>query len=165
MLIQVTDVPNQQNGRIAPLEFRFHVAMQGILGVGGDIGEWPVEDLEAARQFIETYKRIRPVVQTGVQYWLIPPAPIGPCAVQYVSPDGTQSVVLMYQVRGQVGAGTRRARLQGLLPEKRYRREVDGLESTGAALMSAGVPLNLASIVDGKVSLDWRSRLDVWRAV
>ena len=114
MVNWVTDVPNQQTGRVAPLEFRFHVAMQGVLGVGGDIGRWPAEDLAAAQRLIEMYKQLRPVVQHGRQYWLLPPAPIGPCAVQYVSATADETVVFLYQVRGLVGAGMRRARLHGL---------------------------------------------------
>src|SRR4029077_9651093 len=78
MVNWVTDVPNQQTGRIAPLEFRFHVAMQGVLGIGGDIGRWADEDLAEAQRLIETYKRVRPLVQHGHQYWLLPPVPIGP---------------------------------------------------------------------------------------
>jgi alpha-galactosidase len=166
MVNWVTDVPNQQTGRVAPLRFRFEVAMMGVLGVGGDIGEWPQSDLLAAREFIERYKRIRPIVQHGVQYWLLAPVPIGPCAVQYVSAAAEETVLFAYQVRGLVGAGTRRARLQGLVPGRRYRREADGAESTGAALMGAGVPLDLVSRdAEGHPALDWRSRIDVWQAV
>ena len=165
MVNWVTDVPNQQTGRVAPLEFRFHVAMQGVLGIGGDIGRWAAEDLATAQGLIETYKRMRPVVQHGRQYWLVPPGPVGPCAVQYVSASADVSVVFLYQVRGLVGAGTRRARLHGLAPEQRYRREGDGVESTGAALMGAGIPLDLLARGDRHPGLDWRSRLEVWRAV
>jgi len=162
MVNWVTDVPNQQTGRVAPLDFRFHVAMQGVLGIGGDIGRWSVEELEVARQFVAAYKAIRPIVQHGHQYWLAPPATIGPCAVQYVSPARDKFVVLLYQVRGLRGVGGRRARLQGLEPLTRYRRVGDGAESVGAALMGAGIPLDLVSGADS--TLDWRSRLEVWRA-
>lgn len=163
MVNWVTDVPNQQTGRLAPLEFRFHVAMQGVLGIGGDIGRWSVQDLEVARQFVETYKAIRPLVQHGRQYWLLPPRPIGPSAVQYVSVGCDQFVVFLYQVRGLRGAAMRRARLQGLEPARRYRRTADGIESTGAALMGAGVPIDL--VTEAQPALDWRSRIEVWKAV
>jgi alpha-galactosidase len=161
----VTDIPNRQTARSAPLEFRFHVAMQGVLGIGGNISEWSTAELAVARDYIAFYKRIRPVVQFGAQYWLMPPAAIGPCGVQYVSTARDQTVVMLYQVRGVLGAGVRRARLHGLEPARRYRRESDGAESTGATLMGAGVPLDLSAIVDGRPVLDWRSRIDVWRAV
>jgi len=167
MVNWVTDVPNQQTGRVAPLEFRFHVAMQGVLGVGGDIARWPPEDLTAAQRLIETYKQLRPLVQHGRQYWLLPPAPIGPCGVQYVSEATDETVVFIYQVRGLVGAGMRRARLHGLVPDQRYRRVEDGAESTGAALMGAGIPLQLLSRSETQrhPGLDWLSRVEVWRAV
>jgi Glycosyl hydrolase family 36 C-terminal domain len=55
----------------------------------------------------------------------------------------------------------KRARLQGLGPSRRYRRDGDGVESTGAALMEAGVPMDLVSAAEP--SLDFRSRIDVWR--
>src|SRR5205814_6002882 len=125
-----------------PLEFRFHVAMQGVLAVGGDIGVWSAHELEDARRFVAEYKAIRPLVQHGRQYWLLPPAAIGPCAVQYVSRSMDEFVVMLYQVRGLRGAGTRRAHLQGLQPSWRYRRDSDGAESTGAALMGAGIPVD-----------------------
>ena len=32
-----------QTGRESPLEFRFHVAMQGVLGIGGNILCWMAE--------------------------------------------------------------------------------------------------------------------------
>jgi alpha-galactosidase len=163
MLTYVTDVPNQQTGRVAPLEFRFHVAMQGVLAVGGDIGVWSAQELEDARRYVAEYKAIRPLVQHGRQYWLVAPAAIGPCAVQYVSVDLAEFVVMLYQVRGLRGAGTRRARLRGLDAHARYRRVRDSVESTGAALMGAGVPIDLVTAAEP--GLDWRSRIDVWRAV
>ena len=167
MVNWVTDVPNQQTGRAAPLEFRFHVAMQGVLGVGGDIGRWASEDLDVAQRLIAVYKELRPVVQHGRQYWLLPPAPIGPCGVQYVSDLAEQTVVFLYQVRGLVGAGMRRARLHGLQPDRRYRRDEDGAESTGAALMGAGIPLDLLPKREAghHPGLDWLSRVQVWRVV
>ena len=51
------------------------------------------------------------------------------------------------------------------LTTRRYRREIDGVESTGAALMAAGIPSDLVLSGQRFPSLDWRSRLDVWRAV
>jgi alpha-galactosidase len=163
MVNWVTDVPNQQTGRTTPLAFRFHVAMQGVLGIGGDIGRWSDADLHAAKQLVATYKTIRPTVQQGRQFWLAGPGELGPCAVQYVSPAQDETVLLLYELRGRVGEGVRRVRLQGLEPQSRYRRRSDGAESTGAALMAAGVPA-LFSADDRPWALDWRSEIQVWRA-
>jgi alpha-galactosidase len=165
MVNWVTDVPNQQTGRSAPLQFRFHVAMQGVLGVGGDIGEWSESDLDAARQFITEYKDIRQLVQFGHQYWLRPPAAIGPSAIQYVSPTGDRTVIFIYQTRGLRGAGVLRVRLHGLQSDKRYRREYDGAESTGAALMAAGIPAEVVDPRSPRPMLDWYSGFQVWNAI
>ena len=165
MVNWVTDVPNEQTGRSAPLEFRFHVAMQGVLGIGGNISQWSDDERAEARRLIAEYKEIRPLVQHGRQFWLRAPSAIGACGVEYVSPSADRVALLLYQVRGLRGQGARRLRLQGLLPERRYRRSSDGRESTGAALMAAGVPAALVSSGERHPLLDWRSQLQVWTAV
>jgi alpha-galactosidase len=164
MVNWVTDVPNKQTGRVEPLAFRFHVAMQGVLGIGGHIGEWSAEELVEARRMIVEYKQLRMLVQFGRQYWLARPRAIGPAAVQYVSPGGEQTVVFVYQVRGVLGAGVRRVRLHGLVPEWRYRRAIDGAESTGTQLMSGGIPADVVDPRHAGPTLDLRSGYQVWTA-
>ena len=181
MVNWVTDVPNQQTGREAPLGFRFDVAMQGVLGIGGNILEWSADDLELARLNVAAYKRIRPIVQQGEQFWLADPGREDPCAVQYVSPDRRSTVVMAYQVRGRVGRGARRTRLRGLDPARRYRR-VDTttspapdttavvapgtapVESTGAVLMAAGLPLFAEQPPDDRHTGDWLSDIQLWES-
>ncbi len=104
MVNWVTDVPNLQNGRVSPLAFRFHVAMMGVLGIGGNILHWTDAERDEARAHVEAYKGVRPTVQLGTQYWLAAPSLDGPCAVQYVSNDRHETVVSLYQVRGRGGA-------------------------------------------------------------
>ena len=165
MVNWVTDGPNGQTGRESPLAFRFHVAMQGVLGVGGDLVRWTDAELAQARELVDRYKRLRPIVQHGVQYWLAPPAPIGSCAVQYVSASRRQCALFLYQVRGVLGEGARRVRLCGLDPELSYRRDTDGAESTGAALMAAGVPIDLGGWRDHAPGADWRSDVQLWEGL
>lgn len=66
----VTDNPNQITGRRYPLRFRFHAAMAGALGIGGDLTRWSPSELTEARDLAATYKAIRPVVQRGRPYRL-----------------------------------------------------------------------------------------------
>jgi alpha-galactosidase len=164
MVNWVTDVPNQQTGRESPLEFRFHVAMMSVLGIGGHIMHWSDEEVARARELVDQYKRLRPTVQLGAQYWLAPPGSLGPCAVQYVSPDRRESVVFQYQVHALIGQGLRRIRLRGLDPDRRYRRAADAAESTGAALMAAGLPLAFALPPGPWHARDWASAVDLWQA-
>lgn len=157
----VSDNPEPTTGRDTPLEFRFHVAMQGVLGISGDILAWRDEDRERARELIAEYKRLRPMIQDGDQYWLAPPSDTEPCAVQYVSRDRRATVVFVYQVRGMVGEGLRRFTLRGLDPDRRYRRSADGVVSTGAALMAAGVPAHFPP-PPPLHTVDWRSGIELW---
>jgi alpha-galactosidase len=169
MVNWVTDVPNQQTGREAPLGFRFDVAMQGVLGIGGNILEWSADQIEQARLKVAAYKRIRPIVQHGEQFWLADPGRDDPCAVQYVSTDRRATVVMGYQVRGRVGRGSRRARLRGLDPSRRYQRAggataASPVESTGAALMGAGLPLFPEQPPEPLHVSDWLSVVQLWEA-
>jgi Melibiase len=64
----VTDSPNWLTGRRLPLSFRFHVAMAGGLGIGGDLLHWDGDELDEAAALIASYKEIRPVIQRGRLY-------------------------------------------------------------------------------------------------
>ena len=66
----VTDSPNFLTKRELPLRFRFHVAMAGALGLGGDLLRWTEAELAEAADLIATYKEIRPVIQRGQLYRL-----------------------------------------------------------------------------------------------
>lgn len=98
----VTDSPNPHTGRSTPLPYRFHVAMTGALGIGGDLSRWTDTELAEARELVALYKDIRPVVQFGEQYRLDD-------AVQYQADD--RIVVIAW---GRV----RNLRLAGLSPRR-----------------------------------------------
>ena len=51
--------------RELPLSFRFHVAMAGALGVGGDLLRWSDAELAEAAELVAAYKDIRQVIQRG----------------------------------------------------------------------------------------------------
>ncbi|MFI7383694.1 alpha-galactosidase [Streptomyces sp. NPDC049813] len=123
----VTDSPNQHTGRGTPLPYRFHVAMAGALGIGGDLSRWPESQLGEARDLVELYKEIRPVVQFGEQYRL-------PDAVQYRS--GDRVVVLAW-------GRDRSVRLAGLDPSAVYVDDATGTVHDAAVLLTHGLPLRL----------------------
>lgn len=143
MAAWVTDSPNFLNGRRVPLDFRFHVAMAGVLGVGGNLPEWTPAELDRARGLIAQYKRVRPIVQHGDQYRLRPPDGPPPAAVQYLSADGSATVVFAYRVGPAFGHTSTPLRLTALEPGARYRDEAGGDEFHGAVLMTHGLPLDL----------------------
>jgi alpha-galactosidase len=142
MAAWVTDNPNFLTGRTIPLPFRFHVAMCGALGIGGDIGTWAGEDLAYAREQIQLYKEIREVVQYGRLYRLSPPA-ADLTALSYLSPDGDRAVVFGFRTAGHYGRADAAVRLPGLDPAAQYVDEDSGVSHHGAVLLSHGLTLDL----------------------
>ncbi|MFI6813116.1 alpha-galactosidase [Nonomuraea sp. NPDC050328] len=132
----VTDSPNPITGRRVPLRYRFHVAMAGALGVGGNLGEWTAGELAEAAAHIAAYKEIRPVVQQGRLYRLGGRPGGERSAVQYVHED--RVVVLAYNPFTDRRQAPWRLRLAGLEPEARY-RDGDGRVWHGTTLMEHGL--------------------------
>lgn len=139
----VTDSPNFLNGREYPLKWRFHSAMAGLLGVGGNLAEWSDDDLAEARELIATYKRIRPVVQHGLLYRLRPPVPGDLSAVQYVKRDGSETVVIAWLHAGRFNLPKPPVLLRGLDPQGRYRNTETGESWSGALLRNSGLSFDL----------------------
>ena len=141
MMCWVTDSPNPLTGRRLPLRYRFHVAMSGALGLGGDLTRWSEAELTEARDLVARYKEIRPVVQHGRQHRLASTqdGPLG--AVQYLSADGGRAVVFAWTGVRRFRPWPSRLRLAGLDPAARYRDEDSGEERSGASLMRLGLPL------------------------
>jgi alpha-galactosidase len=111
----VTDSPNQLTSRVVPLKFRFHVAMAGVLGIGGNLLNWTEEELAEATALLADYKSIRHIVQHGVQYDLS----AGPItAVQYVL--GNETVVLAWRPALNFGQPPLPLRLKALDPTAQY---------------------------------------------
>ncbi|MFE3448761.1 alpha-galactosidase [Nonomuraea sp. NPDC059194] len=134
----VTDSPNPHTRREVPLTYRFHVAMAGVLGIGGDLTRWSPAELEQARELIAAYKAVRPVIQHGRQYRLAGTAGVTASAVQYVHEDTV--VVLAYNPFALSKHPPRRVRLAGLDPEAVY-QDAAGERWHGQTLMSHGLAL------------------------
>lgn len=139
----VTDVggPNKPTS----LEFRFNIAMQGALSLGGDLTKYSEADMEICRKNVALYKEIRPLVQFGDLYRLADADEDEFLCTQYVNKSKTESVVFL------AARGTRfykkrvTLRLAGLDPVRRYRLEFDGkmIEKSGAYLMEAGLAAHI----------------------
>ncbi|MFE7129870.1 alpha-galactosidase [Streptomyces sp. NPDC057638] len=149
MAAWVTDSPNVQlNGRRSSLRFRFVSAMAGVLGVGGDLTAWSEEELTQARDWVERYKAIRPLVQHGAQYRLRPPGG-GLSAVQYVR-DGESAVLVWLQAQHH-GERPPRLRLRALDPAAGYVCQDTGAVHRGAVLLHHGLDTGLTGDLDATV--------------
>ncbi|WP_316750299.1 alpha-galactosidase [Streptomyces herbicida] len=149
MAAWVTDSPNAQlNGRVSSLRFRFVSSMAGVLGVGGDLAEWTQEELAEAKEWVELYKDIRPVVQRGEQYRLRAPEG-GLSAVQYVL--GDEAVVLACLQAQHYGEPPPALRLRGLDPAAAYECRETGEVHRGAVLLHHGLRTGLRGDLDAAV--------------
>ncbi len=143
MCAWVTDVPNFLTGRTVPLRFRFHVAMAGVLAIGGNLPEWTGSELDEARRLVARYKAIAPVVQHGRLHRLVPPAGDALSAVQYVARDGRESVLFCWLPAGHFGRAVPPVRLRGLDSAGRYRDAETGQVHHGAVLLGHGLTPSL----------------------
>ncbi|MGO4458144.1 alpha-galactosidase [Streptomyces sp. M-16] len=141
MAAWVTDSPNVTTGRLTPLRFRFHVAMSGALGLGGDLTTWSEEELDQAAGLVAAYKRIRPLVQYGVQYRVEGTG--GVTAVHYAAEDGGEHAVLAWRPSARFGHPPAPVRLPALDAGAHYLDpDLDRVHS-GAVLVHRGLDLRL----------------------
>ena len=151
MMCWVTDCPNFFTTRTVPLSYRFHVAMAGSLGIGGDLSQWTPQELEEAQGFIATYKRLRPVIQNGLLYRLRSPRAGRFAASQYVAQDGSEVVVFAWGHSQQFGETQGSLPLRGLEEDAHYADTVSGVIYSGAYLAQKGLPVNLVGDFDSRM--------------
>lgn len=137
-----------------PLAFRFHVAMLGALGVGGNLIHWSAEEMDEAAKWITIYKQVRHLIQDGKQAWLLSPHRTRGqvAAVQYTSPARDEALVFFFQRDHIFGGSLPSLRLCHLKADAFYQIEPlwalpttsttqkDRQVLSGAALMAAGLP-------------------------
>ncbi len=163
MAAHVTAVPNHQTHRSTPLKFRFDVAMSGRLGFELHPKGMTPEELVFAKQAVEDYKRIRPVVQQGDLYRLVSPLENSYASLMYVSEDKTRAVLFVYGLnRAILSDYTTPIQLQGLDSTRSYKitelnrgkaehSKVNGALVSGAALQTMGIPVKLDPEYDSAV--------------
>ncbi|QSB17255.1 alpha-galactosidase [Natronosporangium hydrolyticum] len=138
-----SESPNPLTRREAPLRFRFHVAMAGALGISGALREWSAAERAEAAELVALYRQIRPVVQQGELYRLTPARVEGTTAVQYLSRDGAEAVVLAWRPIARFAQPDPPVRLAGLAAAGEYELVGTGERRRGAVLAHHGLPLGL----------------------
>ncbi len=127
------------------LDFRFNIAMQGALGIGGKLTDYSDKELDCSRKNIALYKEIRDIVQLGDLYRILDADKDEVLLNQYVNRDKSRAVAFL------AARGTRffKKRLpvvfDGLDENKRYKLKIDdkSFEKSGAFLMNVGIPLHI----------------------
>ncbi|WP_291592558.1 alpha-galactosidase [Bacteroides sp.] len=154
MAQHVSASPNHQTGRRLPLKFRFDVAMSGRLGMEIQPKNMTEDEKVFARKSIESYKKIRPVIQLGNLYRLASPYDRkGVASLMYTNDEQTKAVFFAYKMEHFANQMMPRIRLAGLDPQKNYKlKEVtpngkpcflDEKLISGSVLMDTGLAVPL----------------------
>ena len=151
MMCWVTDGPNFLTKRTVPLRYRFHVAMAGSLGIGGDLSHWTLQEMEEAQYFIATYKRIRSTIQNGLLYRLLSPRTGNVTATEYVARSGSEVVVFVWGHSQQFGETQVTLRLHGLEEDAHYVDEMNSAKYSGSYLMQKGLSMKLVGDFDSHI--------------
>ncbi|MDR1682065.1 MAG: alpha-galactosidase, partial [Candidatus Symbiothrix sp.] len=151
----VSTSPNHQTGIVSPLKFRFDVAMSGRLGMELQPKHIQGNERDFARQAIENYKKIRPIVQFGDLYRIASPyAEEGWTSLNYVSKDKKEAVLFAYSLKTHARTKYLEVKLKGLDSAKKYKitelNMVKGRSTfngngniySGQYLMNIGIYLN-----------------------
>lgn len=139
----VSVVPNEQNGRITPLETRGITAMSGAFGYEMDLSKCSDEEKDIIRRQVETYKARYALLHKGDYYRLSSPFQNNVYTVwEQVSPDRTEALVNVVMRSAHFSPPFQTLRLKGLNPDLQY--QIDDSESlySGASLMNIGYPIS-----------------------
>ena len=162
MAQHVSASPNHQTGRVIPLKFRFDVAMTGRLGMEMKPSDLSDKEKEFARQAVQTYKDIRPIIQQGNQYRILSPYEgKGYCSELYITDDKSEAVFFAYKFEQYVDLFRPRFHFAGLDPNATYELTElnrqggtdhwEGRRITGTFLMKQGIEIALNGQFASKV--------------
>lgn len=140
----VSKAPNEQTGRVTPLETRGAVAMSGTFGYEMDLGRATPEERETIKAQVKFFKEHYGLIQRGDYYRLSDPFAAPYTAWEQVSPDKREALVSLVYSPLQANGPFRTLRMKGLDPGAVY--QVNGGEEgwPGDVLMAAGYPLPLS---------------------
>ena len=148
----VSDCPNHAVGRVTPFETRGYVALAGTFGYELDVTRIPEADRAMIPKQVAMYHKYHNLVADGDYYRIASYGEnhIYDCYMT-VKKDKSEALLTYIQVIAQPQVHTKKIRLQGLDPQKRYRIKRFNIESgkeeaysikqalSGDTLMSAGI--------------------------
>lgn len=138
----ISAVPNGITGRSISIEYRGHVAMMcGSFGLELNPSELSPEEASAVPSIMAEATRVNPTVINGSFYRLAHPDSSNWPGVQFVSDDGSESVVFAFQQFYSVKPAPPPLRLQGLDPQARYSNDWDNATYSGMTYMNGGLNL------------------------
>lgn len=143
----VSACPNEQTGRIVPINTRSVVAQGGTFGYELDLNEITDEEKEAVRQQIKDYKTFWPLITRGDYQRLTDPTKNREFAAwAFMADDQSEALVSAVTLTTHGNAPVNYVRLRGLKPEGLYqvtemKGEAEPLVLSGSVLMLSGLPI------------------------
>ena len=135
----VSDCPNHTVGRSTPFMTRAHVALAGTFGYELDITKLPEEERKLIPEQTAMYHKYHELIREGEYYRILS------CRENHrsdcwavASEDKNEVLVTYVQVLAQVNMPSRKVRLRGFDPAKKYRLEGTDEVYSGEMLMNAG---------------------------
>ena len=150
----VSAVPNNQVGRVTPLQTRGHVAMSANFGYELDLTKLNDEEKDEIKQQISLYKEIRETVQFGEFYRILSPFETNETAWNIVSKNKEEFVAMYFKILSEPATSIRVLKFKGLNPSYLYKDLETGRIYGGDELMYVGITLK-------RVKQDFVSKL--WR--
>ncbi len=139
----VTDI-NWYNTPLS-LDFRFNIAMQGSLGVGGNLTKYSKEDLEIGKKNVAIYKEVRHLVQLGDLYRILDAKKDEMLFNLYVSEDKTEAVGFIASHHTSFMKKAIPFKFKGLDDNKIYELNINNTDyvKSGAYLKNVGIPVTI----------------------
>ena len=147
----VSAVPNHQIYRTTPFKTRCEVAVCGQFGFELDLSKISSDELETAKNAIITYKLIRDTVHFGRMYRLMSPFDTNNSILQFVSPDGRQVVLCIYNILAEANGPFRHIKLLGLCDNSMYEDRRHNIKMSGQMLMNFGIPFKNIKDFDSEI--------------
>ena len=140
----VSHCPNEQTGRITPLNTRATVAMSGTFGYELDVNTMSEEEMETVKIQIQEFKEYYDLIQYGDYYRLTNPDNVEAYhGWEFAAEDGSEALLCIVALQIHPNGPGRWMRLKGLKQDGIYL--VDGQEYPGDVLMNGGLLLPRAT--------------------
>lgn len=136
----VSDCPNHTVGRVTPFQTRGHVALAGTFGYELDITRISEEERGMIPEQVAMYHKYNNLIRCGDYYRIASYSKNHEYdCYEVVAKDKTEVLITFVQVLNRPNYHSRRIRVQGLDPAKRYRIEGSDEIYYGDTLMHAGL--------------------------
>ena len=133
--------PNEQDGRVTPLNTRGITAMSGTFGYELNPEKLSAQEKDEIRAQVARRKEVAELIHNGKYYRLTSPFDGEAAAWEFVSEDQTDVLLNVVNLEIHGNRPVTYIRLQGLSSGAAYRDEESGKVYPADALMDAGLPM------------------------